>query len=107
MGCTVNQLHLNPMPEIRFQVEWPDGLQSTCYSPSLVVLDYFEAGKEYALDDFVERCRTSLSIASDRVYAKYGMHCSRAQAQLQDIEQMKTKYHHLCGPKVRLIEFIN
>lgn len=95
------------MPEIRFQVEWPDGLQSTCYSPSLVVLEYFEAGKKYLLDDFVDRSRTSLQIASDRVYAKYGMHCSRAQAQIQQIEQMSKKYYHLSEPKVRLITFID
>ncbi len=95
------------MPEIRFQVEWPDGLLSTCYSPSLVILDYFEAGKEYSLDDFVERSRTSLQIASDRVYAKYGMHCSRAQAQLQQIEEMTTRYYHLSKPRVRLVKFID
>jgi len=95
------------MPEIHFQVEWPDGLQSTCYSPSLVVLDYFEAGKEYPLDDFIERSRTSLQIASDRVYAKYGMPCSRAQAQLQQIEQMSTKYERFSEPRVRLLKFIN
>ena len=94
------------MPEIRFQVEWPDGLQSTCYSPSLVVREYFEMGKEYALDDFVERSRTSLQIASDRVYAKYGMHCSSSQAQLQHIEEMATKYDHLSEPRVRFIKFI-
>jgi len=94
------------MPEIHFQVEWPDGLQSTCYSPSLVVQDYFEAGKEYSLADFVERSRTSLQIASDRVYAKYGMPCSRAQAQLQQIEAMSTAYYHLSEPRVRLLKFV-
>ena len=94
------------MPEINFQIEWPDGLQSTCYSPSLVVQEYFERGKEYALDDFVERSRTSLQIASDRVYAKYGMHCSKAQAQLQHIEEMATKYHQQSDPRVRFIKFI-
>jgi uncharacterized repeat protein (TIGR04042 family) len=95
------------MPEIHFQIEWPDGLQSTCYSPSLVILDYFEAGKEYALNDFIERSRTSLQIASNRVYEKYGMHCSRAQAQLQQIEEMTTRYDHLSEPRVRLLKFID
>lgn len=94
------------MPEIRFQVEWPDGLQETCYSPSLVVQDYLEVGNSYSLDDFVERSRTSLKIASDRVYAKYGMHCSRAQAQLQHIEEVATKYRHLSEPRVVLIKFL-
>jgi len=29
------------MPEVRFQLEWPDGHSSTLYSPSTVILDYF------------------------------------------------------------------
>ena len=94
------------MPEIRFQVEWPDGLQETCYSPSLVVREYFEVGSSYSLDDFVERSRTSLQIASDRVYAKYGMHCSKAQAQIQHIKQMATKYDHLSEPRVCFVKFL-
>lgn len=93
------------MPEIRFLVEWPDGSQSTCYSPSLVVREYFEEDNEYALSDFVERSRTSLQLASDRVYAKYGMHCSRAKAQLQQIEETANQFYHLSGATVRLINF--
>lgn len=94
------------MPEIHFQVEWPDGLQETCYSPSLIVQNYFEAGSDYALDDFVDRSRTSLTIASERVKAKYGIYCSKAQAQLKHIEEMATKYHQQPEPKVRLIKFL-
>lgn len=94
------------MPEIHFQIEWPDGLQETCYSPSLVVQKYFTAGNEYALDDFVERSRTALNIASDRVQAKYGMPCSLALNQLQHIEAKATQYNTLPQPKVRLLKFI-
>lgn len=95
------------MPEIRFQIEWPDGLQETCYSPSLVVCEYLAAGSDYTLDDFVERSRTSLKMASDRVLAKYGMPCSKALGQLHHIEAMASKYSHLPEPKVRLTEFIS
>lgn len=94
------------MPEIRFQVEWPDGLQETCYSPSLVVCEYFAAGSDYTLDDFIQRSRASLKMASDRVLTKYGMPCSKALGQLQHIEAMAVKYSHLPEPKVRLIKFI-
>ncbi len=31
----------NPMPEIRFQIQWSDGSQDICYSPSLIVKEYF------------------------------------------------------------------
>ncbi len=94
------------MPEIRFQIEWPDGNLDTCYSPSLVVQKYFTAGSEYPLEDFVERSRTALNIASDRVKAKYGMPCSLALGQLQHIEAKATQYSDLPQPKVRLLKFI-
>jgi len=94
------------MPEIRFQIQWPDGSQETCYSPSLVVKDYFTPNNEYELDDFVERSRTSLKIASDRVQAKYGRPCVLALGQLQEIEVKSAQYSHLSQPKVRFIQFI-
>jgi uncharacterized repeat protein (TIGR04042 family) len=40
------------MPEMRFNVRWPDERIEACYSPSLVVKDHFVAGATYALDDF-------------------------------------------------------
>lgn len=93
------------MPEICFQVEWPDSSQETCYSPSLVVKEYFTPQQEYALDDFVERSRTALKIASDRVQTKYGMPCSLALGQIQNIEKKASQYKHLPQPKVRFIQF--
>ena len=74
------------MPEIRFQIEWPDGTQEVCYSPSLIVKEYFTPGKQYDLDDFLRRSQDSLTIASDRVKAKYGSPCGLALGQLQQIE---------------------
>jgi uncharacterized repeat protein (TIGR04042 family) len=74
------------MPEMRFHIRWPDGTVETCYSPSLVIKDYFSVGADYLLSDFLERSRTALGIASDRVKAKYGMPCRRAMAQLARIE---------------------
>lgn len=75
------------MPEMHFTVRWPDGDQMRCYSPSLVVRDYLEVGRSYALLDFVERSRTMLSIGSERVRAKYGYACSAALDQLGQIEE--------------------
>jgi uncharacterized repeat protein (TIGR04042 family) len=94
------------MPEIRFQIQWPDGSQETCYSPSLIVKDYFTPNCDYALDDFVDRSRTALNIASDRVQAKYGMPCGLALGQLQEIEAKSAHYRHLSQPTVRIISFI-
>jgi uncharacterized repeat protein (TIGR04042 family) len=94
------------MPEICFQIQWSNGSEETCYSPSSVVKDYFMPDSEYALDDFVERSHTALKIASDRVLAKYGMPCSRALGQLQRIEATAAQYSHLSQPKVRFIQFL-
>jgi uncharacterized repeat protein (TIGR04042 family) len=75
------------MPEMHFTVRWPDGQESRCYSPSLVVREYLEVGRIYALPDFMDRSRTMLSIGSERVRAKYGYACSAAMDQLIELEE--------------------
>ncbi|KND19284.1 hypothetical protein ADZ37_09680 [Pannonibacter phragmitetus] len=75
------------MPEMRFVVVWPDGSQEECYSPSLVIRDFFEEGQTYPLDEFLSRSRKALTLASDRVKLRYGFACSLALGQLARIEQ--------------------
>lgn len=98
------------MPEIRFEIQWPDGAQEVCYSPSLVVKDYFTPTQSYQLQDFVDRSRTALTIASDRVQAKYGMPCSLALGQLQRIErqatQLASQFTPQDNPQVQVIRFL-
>jgi uncharacterized repeat protein (TIGR04042 family) len=55
------------MPEMWFVVRWPDGSSETCYSPSLVIKEHFSEGGVYGVEDFLDRSRTALRIASDRV----------------------------------------
>jgi uncharacterized repeat protein (TIGR04042 family) len=74
------------MPEMHFHVRWPDGRETACYSPSLVVREHLQPGTAYALPDFVQRVHTALHIASERVRAKYGFACSMAMDQLAAIE---------------------
>lgn len=94
------------MPEIHFQIQWPDGKLETCYSPSLIVKEYFAPNSEYKLDDFVMRSRTALNIASDRVLVKYGMPCSRALGQLHQIETAASTYRNFPNASVRFVQFI-
>ncbi|TQS41536.1 MSMEG_0570 family nitrogen starvation response protein [Cryptosporangium phraense] len=75
------------MPEIYFVVRWPNGERVRYYSPSLVVKDYFTSGASYPPPDFLERSRDALTIASERVRAKYGMGCAHARAELATIER--------------------
>lgn len=94
------------MPEIRFRIQWPDGSQATCYSPSLIVKDYFTLNQAYGLDDFVQRSRTALNIASDRVQAKYGRPCGLALGQLQEIETKAAQYRNIPQAQVQILQFI-
>lgn len=88
-----------------FVVRWPDGATTNCYSPSLVIEDYFVPGREYALGDFVERARTALGIASERVEQKFGMPCSRAAAELARIEATASGFAHDAAARVRVEAF--
>lgn len=94
------------MPEINFKIKWSDGTEQTCYSPSLVVKKYFTPGTEYELNEFVEKSRTALNIASDRVQEAYGFPCTRALGQLKQIETKAWEYQDLPQAKVLFVEFI-
>lgn len=80
------------MPELRFVVRWPDGTRETCYSPSTVVREHFDAGTLYPIGEFLSRSRAALTAASDRVKAIYGTPCSLALGQLARIESTTARY---------------
>jgi uncharacterized repeat protein (TIGR04042 family) len=93
------------MPEMRFRIRWPDGTPETCYSPSLVIKDYFSVGADYALPEFLARSRTALAIASERVKARYGTPCRRALAQLARIEATAGAFADVPGARVAVDGF--
>jgi uncharacterized repeat protein (TIGR04042 family) len=92
------------MPEVHFRIRWPDGGIDTCYSPSTVIKDFFVVGQPYPLDEFLQRSRSGLEAASERVRALYGMSCSRALGQLAAIEA-KAKKQPADGAQVRVEAF--
>jgi uncharacterized repeat protein (TIGR04042 family) len=94
------------MPEMRFIVRWPDGRRESCYSPSLVIREYFREGETYPLDDFLSRSRQALGIASDRVKAKYGHACSLALGQLARIEAAAAQFSQTPDPEVVCESFL-
>ena len=95
------------MPETRFRIQWPDGQQADCYSPSSVVRQYFEPEQDYALADFVAKAREALHLASDRVQAKYGRPCGLALGQLQEIEAIAQQFTVQEQARVRLVCFLD
>lgn len=90
---------------MHFTVRWPDGQQRTCYSPSLVVQDFLTPGQRYPLPDFLQRTHQALTIASDRVAAKYGFACSRAMDQWAAIAQQAQAFEALTDAQVEVIGF--
>lgn len=93
------------MPEMHFTVRWPDDTVTDCYSPSLVIREHMRVGASYAVPDFVERTRTALNIASERVRAKYGYACSSALDQLGRIEAMADRYASNDQAQVQVVKF--
>ena len=93
------------MPAMHFHLRWPDGHQTRCYSPSLVIKDYFEPGAAYPLGDFMQRVGEALHIASERVRAKYGFACSMAMDQLAQIEQLAAPFAGQSEAQVAVTRF--
>ncbi|KPQ35400.1 MAG: MSMEG_0570 family protein [Phormidesmis priestleyi Ana] len=93
------------MPEINFKIQWPNGQQDLCYSPSLVVKKYFEPGAHYTVTEFVSRSKEALTIASDRVQEKYGFPCSLALGQLRKIETTAQQYDATPDSTVTFLAF--
>lgn len=93
------------MPEMFFHLSWPDGTQRRCYSPSLVIKDYFQPGAAYPLPDFLRRSREAYGIASERVRQKYGFGCAHAASELEALEDLAARFHHQPDAQVRIERF--
>ena len=90
---------------MHFRIQWPDGAEANCYSPSLVIGDFFTPGEAYPLDDFVARSQQALGIASERVREKYGFACSAALDQLAQIERDAARFRDRPEATVKVIAF--
>jgi len=93
------------MPAMHYRLRWPDDSVSTCYSPSLVIKDFFEPGAAYALPEFLRRLREATQIASDRVQAKFGFACSRAADQLAQIESQAARFAGQRDARIEMLSF--
>jgi uncharacterized repeat protein (TIGR04042 family) len=80
------------MPEMTFDVQWPDGRVQRCYSPSLVMHDYLSANTDYTVADFLDRSSHALHEASERVRAKFGFACSSAAWTEEEISSTATEF---------------
>jgi uncharacterized repeat protein (TIGR04042 family) len=90
---------------MHFRVRWPDASETRCYSPSLVVRDFLAPGERYALEDFLQRTRDALGIASERVRARYGFACSQAMDQLAEIEHIAARFTGAADAEITIVAF--
>jgi uncharacterized repeat protein (TIGR04042 family) len=91
------------MPELLFDVRWPDQSVTRCYSPSRAIAAHLDAGRDYPLPEFLSRSRAGLQAASDRVREVYGAPCSRAAAQLAEIERLGARFGEQLDARVRVV----
>ena len=80
------------MPELQFTVRWPDDGVTRCYSPSRAVVAFLDPERDYPLLEFMRRTRSGLHAASERVRQMYGAPCSRAAAQLAELERLAARF---------------
>jgi uncharacterized repeat protein (TIGR04042 family) len=80
------------VPEVLFDVRWPDGSRQTFYSPSLIVEEHFLAGRTYPVAEFVDTSRACMRIADQRVRQKYGFGCAESVATMAGIEQAAARF---------------
>jgi uncharacterized repeat protein (TIGR04042 family) len=91
------------MPEVHFDVRWPDGARRRYYSPSTAVLTHLRAGERYTLPDFLIRAREAMHAASERVRAKYGFSCSSAMDTLGQIEETARSFESNADAEVSVV----
>lgn len=93
------------MPAIHYTIRWPDDSEARCYSPSLIVQELLETGREYPLAEFMDLVRRATAIANDRVQARYGFFCSRASDQLDRFETEARQFAGIADARVRVLSF--
>ena len=71
------------MPEVELTLEWPDGARSRLYSPSTVILEHLAPGQTLPVAEVRARGTLALRQASERVRARYGFACTRADEEEQ------------------------
>lgn len=91
------------MPELHFQVQWPDGRRIRYYSPSSTVRQHLRAGMSYALQDFRKRSQAAMAQASERVRQKFGFTCSSALDTLQRIEATAAEFAEQHDAEVKVL----
>ena len=93
------------MPALHYRLRWPDSTETVSYSPSLAIQDFLQAGQDYAVEDFLARLNDATRIANERVHAKFGFVCSRANDQLAASTMLAANFVNQPDARVRVLGF--
>lgn len=93
------------MPAMTYTVRWPDASETTAYSPSRVIREYFEPGRSYSLSEFLGLAREATGVANQRVQAKFGFACSRASEQLDMLYAQARLHADQPDARVEIVRF--
>lgn len=80
------------MPEVIFQLCWPDGEASQFYSPSTVVYEYLKPGDALSVAELEQKGLAALKEASERVRARYGFACTRTDEEASKLKRRVALY---------------
>lgn len=80
------------MPAVTIRLRWPNGQETTTYSPSTTIYEHLEAGTSYPMADFLCRAETGLNAASERVKQVKGFYCSSAMDSLSSLQLMAQSF---------------
>jgi uncharacterized repeat protein (TIGR04042 family) len=80
------------MPEVELTLEWPDGGQSRLYSPSTVILEHLAPGQTVTVAELRAKGTLALRQASERVRARYGFACTRADEEERRLLEQSARF---------------
>jgi uncharacterized repeat protein (TIGR04042 family) len=80
------------MPEVELTLEWPDGGQSRLYSPSTVILEHLAPGQTVTVAELRAKGTLALRQASERVRARYGLACTRADEEERRLLEQSARF---------------
>ncbi|MCP9860193.1 MSMEG_0570 family nitrogen starvation response protein [Cyanobium sp. Cruz-8H5] len=80
------------MPEVELTLEWPDGGRSRLYSPSTVILEHLAPGQTLSVAELRTRGTLALRQASERVRARYGFACTRADEEERRLLEQASRF---------------
>ena len=92
MAAIVTLKFNNSMPEVQFELEWPDGKCSTLYSPSTVIHNYLKAGDTMSVAELESLGTKALRKASERVRERFGFACTRTDEQEAQLREWVSRY---------------